>query len=103
MVMLKKKKRVNLKNVYDSEILYVLGLDLGSCETFFLLIKKKTKDLLVDLRRNKVPVYIHGISVDMVEKYKYLGIYLGKKLDLSKQVDFIYRQKISEESLKIKI
>lgn len=47
----------------------------------------KTKNLVVDLRRTKTlvtPVSVQGVSVDNVEEYKYLGVYMDKKLDWAK-------------------
>lgn len=44
----------------------------------------KTKELVVDLRRLKAPVTptsIKGVSVEVVEEYKYLGVYLDHKLN----------------------
>ena len=44
----------------------------------------KTKELVVDLRRTKTPVTpvsIQGVSVDIVEDYKYLGIHIDNELD----------------------
>lgn len=35
---------------------------------------------------------IQGVSVDMVEVYQYLGMYLDKKLDWSKHVEIVYRK-----------
>ncbi len=50
----------------------------------------KTKELVVDMRRNRAPVSpvsISGVSVDIVEEYKYLGVYLDNKLDWTKNTD----------------
>ena len=61
-----------------------------SCKNHLQLNVSKTKELVVDFRRSKgpvTPVTIHGASVDMVENYKYLGVYLDNKLDWSKNVD----------------
>ncbi|KAJ0001685.1 hypothetical protein NQD34_001481 [Periophthalmus magnuspinnatus] len=55
----------------------------------------KTKELVVDLRRTKAavtPISIHGVSVDVVEEYKYLGVYLDNKLDWSRNVDAVYKK-----------
>ncbi len=53
----------------------------------------KTKELVVDLRRLKAPVTptsIKGVSVDVVEEYRYLGVY--HKLNWCKNVDTVYRK-----------
>ncbi|KAJ0028904.1 hypothetical protein NQD34_003901 [Periophthalmus magnuspinnatus] len=55
----------------------------------------KTKELVVDLRRTKAavtPISIHGVSVDVVKEYKYLGTYLDNKLDWSRNVDGVYKK-----------
>lgn len=55
----------------------------------------KTKELVVDLRRTKAavtPISIQGVSVDVVEEYKYLGVYLDNKLDWGKNVDTVYKK-----------
>ncbi|KAI4889354.1 hypothetical protein NFI96_010285 [Prochilodus magdalenae] len=44
----------------------------------------KTKELVVDLRRDKAQVThisIKGVGVDTVEDYKYLGVHIDNKLD----------------------
>ncbi len=52
----------------------------------------KTKELMVDMKRNRAPVSsvsIGGVSVDIVEEYKYLGVYLDNKLDWTKNTDIL--------------
>ncbi|KAI4892845.1 hypothetical protein NFI96_004933 [Prochilodus magdalenae] len=55
----------------------------------------KTKELVVDLRRDKTqvtPISIKGVSVDTVEDYKYLGVHIDNKLDWAKNTDALYRK-----------
>ncbi|KAI4894909.1 hypothetical protein NFI96_007437 [Prochilodus magdalenae] len=55
----------------------------------------KTKELVVDLRRDKAqvtPISIKGVSVDTVEDYKYLGVHIDNKLDWAKNTDALYRK-----------
>ncbi|KAL7869777.1 hypothetical protein AOLI_G00137650 [Acnodon oligacanthus] len=55
----------------------------------------KTKELVVDMRRDKAPVTpltIRGVSVDTVDDYKYLGMYIDNKLDRAKNTDALYRK-----------
>ncbi len=55
----------------------------------------KTKELVVDLRRTKgpvTPVSIQGVSVDIVEDYKYLGLYIDNELEWAKNTDALYRK-----------
>ncbi|XP_059829971.1 uncharacterized protein LOC132396450 isoform X1 [Hypanus sabinus] len=56
---------------------------------------KKTKELVVDQRRAKAPVTpvsIQGVSVDIVEDYRYLGIRMDNKLDWSKNTEAVYKK-----------
>ena len=55
----------------------------------------KTKEAIVDLRRVKTPVTpvsIHGVPVDTVEEYKYLGVYLNNKLDWTRNTEAVYKK-----------
>ena len=56
----------------------------------------KTKELIVDLRREKTaavtPVSIQGVPVDTVEEYKYLGVYFNNKLDWSRNAEAVYKK-----------
>ena len=51
----------------------------------------KTKELVVDLRRNKAPV-IQGSNVDIVQDYEYLGVHTDNKMDWAKNTDSLYRK-----------
>ena len=55
------------------------------CATNHLHINStKTKELVMDFRRRKsapTPISINGVTVDVVQDYKYLGVYLDNKLD----------------------
>ena len=47
---------------------------------------KKTKELLIDFRKNHVPVpdlVIGGVKVERVNEYKYLGAVLDEKLNFT--------------------
>ena len=52
------------------------------CEEHFLLLNvKKTKEMIIDFRRNKnplTPVLSNNEEVERVESYKYLGVTLDK-------------------------
>ena len=55
----------------------------------------KTKELVVDLRRSKTPmtpVSIQGHNVDIVEHYKYLGVFIDNKLDWTKNTEVLYKK-----------
>ena len=44
----------------------------------------KTKEMVVDSRRSQpplLPVSIEGVSVEVVNTYKYLGVHIDNKLD----------------------
>ena len=55
------------------------------CDEHYLLLNvKKTKEVIFDFRRNKVPIVpitIKGDVVEIVDSYKYLGITIDNKLD----------------------
>ena len=58
----------------------------------------KTKELVIDFRKNKeplTPVTIHGKEVEIVQSYKYLGVHIDSKLDWSNNTDAIYRKGLS--------
>ena len=55
----------------------------------------KTKEMVVDSRRSQpplLPVSIEGVSVEVVNTYKYLGVHIDNKLDWSANVDAIYKK-----------
>ena len=55
----------------------------------------KTKELVVDLRRTRTPVTsvsILGHNVDIVEHYKYLGVFTDNKLDRTKNTEVLYKK-----------
>ena len=55
----------------------------------------KTKELIVDFRKTRkhlTPVSIQGVSVDIVEDYKYLGVHIDNKLDWAKNTTALYRK-----------
>ena len=54
-----------------------------------------TKELVVDLRRTRTPVTpvsILGHNVDIVEHYKYLGVFTDNKLDRTKNTEVLYKK-----------
>ncbi|KAI4887110.1 hypothetical protein NFI96_003146 [Prochilodus magdalenae] len=69
------------------------------CELSHLQLNvTKTKELVVDLRRDKAqvtPISIKGVSVDTVEDYKYLGVHIDNKLDWAKNTDALYKKVVS--------
>ena len=64
------------------------------CATNHLLINPtKTKELVVDFRRRKsapTPISINGVTVDVLQDYKYLGVFLDNKLDWAKNTEAVY-------------
>ena len=60
--------------------------------TFLKLNVSKTKELVLDRRRNqevKSPVVICGESVEQVESFKYLGTVIDNKLSFQENTDYI--------------
>ena len=55
----------------------------------------KTKELVVDFGKSRScphPVVIRGEEVDTVENYKYLGVWLDRKLDWTHNTDHLYKR-----------
>ena len=49
----------------------------------------------MDFRRRKsapTPISINGVTVDVVQDYKYLGVYLDNKLDWAKNTEAVYKK-----------
>ena len=66
-----------------------------------LLNTTKTKEMVVDFRRSQpplLPVSIEGVSVEVVNTYKYLGVHLDCKLDWSANIDATRRVRASSTS-----
>ena len=64
-------------------------------DNFFDLNLTKTKELLIDLRKQPPtvsPITIDGEIVERVEKYKYLGINIVNKLKFDSNVLSIYKK-----------
>ena len=58
----------------------------------------KTKEMVVDFRRNKPPpspVCIGGSDVDIVDSYKYLGVVLDNKLEWTTNTEAVYKKGLS--------
>lgn len=54
----------------------------------------KTKELVIDFRRKKTqltPLCISGGNVEIVDSYKYLGVYIDNKLNWTKNMEALYR------------
>ena len=59
----------------------------------------KTKDMVVDVRRNKPlpsPVCIGGTDVDMVDTYKCLSVVLDNKLEWTTNTEAVYKKGLSQ-------
>ncbi|XP_062844747.1 zinc finger protein 420-like, partial [Trichomycterus rosablanca] len=69
------------------------------CERNHLLLNvSKTKEMLVDFRRNRTtsgPVTIMGQTVELVDMYKYLGVWLDNRLDWRANTEAVYRKGMS--------
>ena len=66
------------------------------CDNNFLELNvTKTKELIMDFRRNKNtvdPIVIKGEPVEMVDTYKYLGTIIDNQLDWSPNVDAVCKR-----------
>lgn len=59
----------------------------------------KTKELLIDFNRNApqtTPVNIQGFDVEVLGEYKYLGVHVNDKLDLSTNTNVLYKKGTEE-------
>ena len=59
------------------------------------LTVKKTKEMLIDLRKAPTVIpdlFIDGVKVERVTEYKYLGTILDNKLNFNKNTGFIYKR-----------
>ena len=68
-------------------------------ESNLRLNTSKTKELVVDFRRPRnpprpppAPVVINEEQVEMVDSYKFLGVYVNNKLDWSDNTDALYKK-----------
>ena len=64
-------------------------------KNFLELNVSKTKEMLIDFRKNTVapdPVLIGGLQVERVPVYKYLGVMIDDKLTWNKQVEHIVKK-----------
>ncbi len=55
----------------------------------------KTKDMLIDFRKNppaSAPTFINGTAVEIVSQYKYLGTILDDKLTSEANTDYICKK-----------
>ena len=84
--------------LFDSEIQYKEEINdfVTWCrENFLELNVSKTKELIIDFRKNKsviCPVVINGDVVEVVSNYKYLGTVIDNKLNFSDNTDRIYKK-----------
>jgi hypothetical protein len=66
------------------------------CDTNFLELNvSKTKEMIVDYKRNKTDVaalHLKGQTVERVEEYRYLGTIIDNKLTFSKNADAIHKK-----------
>ena len=68
-------------------------------ENHLQLNMAKTKEMVVDFRRNKplpIPVCIGGTDIDMVDTYKYLGVVLDNKLEWTTKTEAVYKMGLSQ-------
>ena len=66
------------------------------CDDHFLLLNvSKTKEVIIDFRRNVMEhksLAIHGEEVEQVSEYKYLGTTISRTLDWSKNVTSLHKR-----------
>ena len=80
----------------DNAYLSQIQSFVNYCDSNFLELNvSKTKEMLIDYRRNispPPPVFIKGTAVERVDKYKYLGVVLNNKLTWDDHVDVLVKK-----------
>ena len=64
-------------------------------ENYLSLIVNKTKEMIVDFRkqqREHPPIHIERTVVESVESFKFLGIHITDKLKLSTHTDIVVKK-----------
>jgi hypothetical protein len=87
-----------LEDLSNSDAIYFDEVKKFStwCKDNYLdLNVKKTKEMLIDFRKNPTPVpdlLIDGVKVERVNAYRYLGTVLDEKLTLTTNTDYINKK-----------
>ena len=65
-------------------------------ESYLQFNVKKTKEIVIDLRRNRnpppPPLTVNGETVECVTTYKYLGVITGEKLNWNENTVSVYKK-----------
>ena len=78
--------------IYEEE---VERLSSWCSENFLHMNVKKTKELVIDFRKNCQPpptLKLNGEAVERVQKYKYLGLLIDDKLNWNDHADYVYKK-----------
>merc|ERR1712035_43413 len=80
----------------EAEYRELIGQFVKWCSNNHLILNiNKTKEMIVDFRRNKITqssVVILGEEVQGVEEYKYLGVQLDNRLEWKVNTEYIYKK-----------
>ena len=80
----------------EAEYRELIGQFVKWCSNNHLILNtNKTKEMIVDFRRNKIKqssVVILGEEVEVVEEYKYLGVQLDNRLEWKVNTEYIYKK-----------
>ncbi len=80
----------------DSQYRHEVDNFVNWCDKNYLELNVgKTKEMVIDFRKNMVtpcPVEVNGTAVERVETYKYLGVFLDKKLRWRENTDAILKK-----------
>ena len=84
--------------ITDSDLNYKQAISdlVGWCDSHHLYLNtSKTKEVVIDFRKNKTivqPVQIRSEAIEHVDQYKYLGTYIDSKLSWKFNTDYICRK-----------
>jgi hypothetical protein len=87
----------NISNGDETKYFHQVQCFVEWCEYCFLNLNvKKTMEMFVDFRKNKSydQLVIMNEGVKVVDKYKYLGVYIDHQLNFNENIDHLYKKAV---------